>query len=471
MNTEGRTIRLPLNRPEYVTVPEAFISALAWKLFDAPDLLETEGKKRVGLYFRGSTPKGKNVEFRSTSPEGEQLSELAAALSHAGVKAEESGSELARAVLNSVLGIRVERSDIQPASPITPALALLQNPRGLLRKENPPDIADILESMYSFGLPDAKPSLGVAERWRCAAERRMTVDSLLSSLDLAIDDSIVRRVELKREAPNGTAHFQGLFCGTPFEWFTTSWDRLTSDAWVEALPARVWVDWATTVLRLGFGAGFLWESSWYLAVAREVVRTEPIRTWVEVQSTIGEVIPWASSRAGTAARDIAPKLIRRAYQSEIVRHSFDVWNKTQENEDPSFEATIQRMREDKGLREELLGALTSQRRVNSGTNLWEAIKYALMTRDASGRNPDYYGLLKSRGRFLTVAPGTEWVAVVASLACGVPDGVTDVGHVLSSLRTLGMRPELRDLISLLERAGMARGSADADSGVIVKSAF
>jgi len=119
----------------------------------------------------------------------------------------------------------------------------------------------------------------------------------------------------------------------------------------------------------------------------------------------------------------------------------------------------------------MLDAISSSRRESSGNNLWEATKYALLARGTSDQNPDYYGVLHANGRYLTVDPGTEWVAVVASLACEVPGGATDVGTVLDSLEKLGMRPELSDLVALLERAGMARGSADADRGVMVESAF
>ena len=72
---------------------------------------------------------------------------------------------------------------------------------------------------------------------------------------------------------------------------------------------------------------------------------------------------------------------------------------------------------------------------------------------------------------MTVDPGTEWIAVVASLACGAPGQESNVRNVMDSLAELGMQPELNDLIALLERAGLARGSADADQAVIVHSAF
>jgi hypothetical protein len=42
---------------------------------------------------------------------------------------------------------------------------------------------------------------------------------------------------------------------------------------------------------------------------------------------------------------------------------------------------------------------------------------------------------------------------------------------MTSLAELGLKPDLTDVVVLLERAGLARGSADADQGVVVQSAF
>jgi hypothetical protein len=124
---------------------------------------------------------------------------------------------------------------------------------------------------------------------------------------------------------------------------------------------------------------------------------------------------------------------------------------------------------DKDLSAHLEEAINS--REKSGTNLWEAVRYALMVRPETGPFKDHYGLLRARGRYLVIDPGTEWVTVMASLSCPSPGTQTDVASLMTSLAELGLRPELGDLIRLLERAGLAHGSADADQGVVVQSAF
>jgi hypothetical protein len=135
-----------------------------------------------------------------------------------------------------------------------------------------------------------------------------------------------------------------------------------------------------------------------------------------------------------------------------------------------LEKVLSRMSADEALVSELTATLGSAPQKKS--NLWEAIRYSLMVRDESGPYADHYGILRSRGsRYLIPDPGTEWIAVVASLCCPGPSSQTDLGEVMRSLRELGLRPELSEVVNLLERAGLARGSADADQGVIVESAF
>lgn len=462
---------LPLNRPEYVAVPEAFISALATRRFQIASLLP-DAIRPLGLYFEGPHPISKSLQFVSTRPQDDAVPVFARALEAAGLKSEGSSLEVAEAVLNSILGIKVERSQIHPASPLSPSVAMLQNTRGLLRKGNPADIAQILEGMYQMGSARdvAERGSSAAGRWHQASVRRLEIDPLLRAIDSALDSAVLRGKEDRSVASDSRAiHLSGQFDQSPFGWFAESWDRLTEPVWVDALPARVWVDWATTILRLAYGFGFLWEASWYVALARDVQSPTP-STWLELQSQVGDVIPWVSSRAGTTARDVAPRLIGRIHQGERVRRLLARYG---DNLSPmaDFDEYISVIRADQSRRDELRDAVNSSDRESSGNNLWEATKYALLARGTSDSNPDYYGVLHANGRYLTVSPGTEWVAVVASLTCVVPGGSTDVGRVLDSLGRLGMRPELSDLIALLERAGLARGSADADRGVQVESAF
>jgi hypothetical protein len=464
-------LALPLPRPQYVSVPEALITALAWRVFDV-ELSEEENGKKIGMLFRADNRETKTLSIRSSEPKGESLSRFAASLEAEGLTTTGDAALLAEATLNSVAGVRVEKSGSQPASPITPAFALLQNMRGLQATQNPPDLAEILEWLFHIGQAEAITSVGVANLWRDAAEERMRVDPLAAALDRAVDNGLLDSPRFPRDADTRvhSAEWQGLFPDTPYTWFTGAWKTLTTPEWVAALPARVWVDWATTVLRLGLGLGYLWEASWYEAIAREILRPTR-RTWSELVADVPTTVPWKSSRAGAEALDVAPLLGWRVYRGDQIRVLIASWIKDNGKVREDFRSAIGRMNADTEFVDLLVEAVGSRRRTSGGSNLWEAVKYALKSRESSGSSADYYGLLQSNGRFLTVAPGTEWIAVVGSLACIEPGGHSDVSVVLDALAEMGVRPELSDLIALLERAGMARGSADADQGVVVQSAF
>ena len=464
---------LPLPRPQYVAVPEALISALAWKAFD----VELE-REPTGLVYRMDPEKlekqPKTFTLRATEPvKHEDLTKFGEALKDSGVRSQVAPEILAHAVLNSVVGVRAEKSGKQPATPITPGLALLQNMRGLQGSRNPPDLARIMETMYLLGGGAEESAVGgMTTRWISATQARMEMDSLLRAVDAAVDGSLLgspRKASVKKPA----APFEGsVLRGTPYSWLARSWNTLTSRLWVEALPSRVWVDWATTVLRLGLGMGFLWEAAWYETIARKLLRDEApaagedLFDWLTPQ--IGEVLPWKSSRSTTSVRDVAPVLSWRIHRGDKIRKILEEELKGYPAGE-TYARAWERLQTNLELRSELTAALGSKEK--GANNAWEAVKYALLTRDATGPSADYYGLLRSNGRYMTVEPGTEWVAVVASLACGAPGQQSNVGAVMDSLRELGMQPELSDLVALLERAGLARGSADADQAVIVQSAF
>jgi hypothetical protein len=473
MNPRASTMLIPLPRPQYVPVPEALISALAWRLFEVPLDPDPSGRP-IGLMFRASSRagRGRTLDLRATAPEGDRLVRFAESLRRHHLRSEGDPLIVAEAVLNSVAGVRVQKSGSQPASPITPAFALLQNMRGLQGTRNPPDLAEILETLFGLGLEQSADSDGVAATWLRATEHRMSIDELSRLLDVAVDESVLDgpRTRRPRSKADRFSAWQGNFEDTPFEWFAGAWQRLTEPRWVEALPARIWVDWATTVLRLAVGLGYLWESAWYEALARHVL-SDSAPDWDAVRARMGNVVPWKSSRAGAVALDVAPQLSWRIFRGDQLRGSISSWLDEHEKHEVEFEAAVIAMREDTAFCDELVILVNSNSSTPSGKNLWEAVKYALKTRDASGAHADYYGLLRTSGRYLMVDPGTEWIAVVASLACDRPGGATDVGNVLQSLEQMGVRPELSDLILLLEKAGIARGSADADQGVIVQSAF
>lgn len=461
---------LDLNRPQYVSVPEGFISSLAWKIYDW-DHEKGDSGKNIALIFKSSQEsKSRAFELVETQPEGNDAKKFSDSLKHHGVGPDHiSAEKLAEAVVNSVTGIRAEKSTLQAASPITPGYALLQNMRGIQKANHPPDLAEILEQLYRLGIPRGElVQKDVASRWHHAATRRCMNDPLLAAMDKAARDILIghglRLSDAKPTAGTGVSLAQR----SPYSWFVKAWNSITSDEWVDALPARIWVDWATTVLRLALGMGYLWEASWYEAAGRAVLGPDDFE-WETFSASSPIVLPWKSSHSSEGVRDVASLLMWRVHKGAVVRKVLEPLLTDELELGSSFGSVMRRLQKDETVKRALTGALGSQKK--AAPNTWEAIKYALLTRDNAGPYADYYGLLKRNGRFLTVQPGTEWIAVVASLSCGGPGRSTNVARLMSDLDEMGLAPELADLVQLLEKAGLARGSADADQGVTIKSAF
>ena len=121
-------------------------------------------------------------------------------------------------------------------------------------------------------------------------------------------------------------------------------------------------------------------------------------------------------------------------------------------------------------REELIEAQREKYREQTKT-VWEAVKYTLTERDSSG-NKDFYGFMKTISRKYTIIdPGTEWLAVISSLAIDNPGGTGKLGTVLNELERLGLRPSVSEMTRYLESAGLAHSAADADTAVLIESAF
>ena len=463
---------LPLPRPQYVAIPEGFITAIAWRAYSAGETKNSVGKK-VALRFKGTPATTKTLDVRITEPKGEKLTSFGETVQSIGVNSMLPPNELGDAIINSVLGVKADKGKFQPASPISPSWAMMQNMSGIQGSENPPDLAEILETIFELGrdtpeLSSQDPS--VTSLWLGAMKVRMDSDKLVQVLDQSADSAIaeVKRIELAYQPSTKAIGWEGLFPASPFAWFRNTWKILNSSEWVEALPARVWVDWATTVLRQAFAMSYLFEVTWYDALARSILRS-PDNTWYEVRAEMDDWFPWKPSNSGIEIRDVSSNLKWKSHRGVEIREILDQWLKSTKSGDLDFVSVHKSMHADLDLREKLANALGSRR---ENKNLWEAIRYSLITRETQGPFADHFGLLRSRGsRYLIADPGTEWITVISSLTSEKPGSSTNVGQVSDNLRMLGACPEPQDLIQLLELAGLARGSADADQGVAVETAY
>lgn len=477
---------LPFNRPEYFSVPEALVSAIAWRAYErtnsdvsvgrgTDDPTTATGKTIPTGYMYHAEPRiESSVNLKATRPTGTTAAALGSELKITGGWSTAANDKLlGEAAAASVLGIRIEKTGNQPASPMSPALALMQDPRGILVKSAPPDFGDIIEAIYTVGHKDV-PKASATEKWVQAADKRLEIDPILAELDKALMSGVLNGAYTRRKnfPIHSRAHqWVGLYPNTPFEWFAESWVALTTDEWVEALPARVWVDWASTLLRLGVGLGFLWEYSWYETIGDAILSNEIPDTFSELVESVKSPLPWQSSHSATSVRDVGGIIKGRISRGDKVRAFLR--DHLQKRKDSSFKDDLDAL----GFLRQMTSHSNDLRQIladksESAKLSYETVKYGLQTRKSSGPYTDYYGILKTKGtRYVVVEPGTEWIAVVASLTCAGPGKQCNVGSVLKNLSRMGMQPELNELITLLESAGLARGSADADNAVIVESAF
>jgi hypothetical protein len=469
--TSKNTIILPLFRPQYVSASEGFINALAWSLREP---LNHEDGSKIGLRFRGNIAPSGNLKIVYTEPTNEKLAQLEKELFSRGLITSSDIQIANSAVVSSVLGVRTDSGKFQPASPLGPNLALLQNVEGLFGSENPPPLAEILEQIFRLG-DLAGSGKTVAGMWLDAAKHRIEIDPVLSAIDESIGatvfgDSLVFKAE-KQATREET--WDLILADTPFTWFANVWPKITSDAWVEALPARVWTDWATAILRMAYGLCYLWESAWYESIASSVISDVEDKSPLSVKSRMDTVLAWRKKNSGADIRDLSSRIKTRSQRAFEIRGALDSWLKENSNESTDFKTTLELMARDGEFVFSLREALKPKKSQSVGKGLREAIRYALITRgDSTSNNTDYYGLLRMSGsRYLFPEPGIEWVAVMSSMACATPGGSTYLSDLARDLATAGLRPDPQELIELLEKAGLARGSADADQGVVVEAAY
>lgn len=499
MTTEASSgsLILPLLRPEYMGGPEALLTSLAWSCANwnprvqqaerAPDL---QKKKALGLAYEDS---GVSDNYRSSKIEMVTLapgdsSAWRAGLASSGVQSD--SDVYAQVLARAIRGVVPTKGRSIAAAPLTPHVSLMQNAVGLTRKAGPFNVGFALEQIYALGSNGSLNS-SAAGLWLSASQVKVNGDPLLQALDQAAGQVLLQRLTGAAAfpessvpsplAPDEAMRWTGFLPDrTPFRWFHESWNILMTPEWAAHLPPRVWVDWATAVLRLTVGFAYLWEAAWYERVATILLNGEPLPDQVALSDSINEVLPWRPRGESVSVRDVVAPMRARiargvAVRRVLIERQFAVneGGPDRELKDLSFGDGLLAVnaamhREGDSLHAALTVAMTA-RRVD---NAWEAVRYVLATRSESGGQADFFGLLRNAGnRYAVAEPGTEWTALLAGLAARTPGGSTTVAHVLRQLAQLGLHPPLAEVIALLEEAGLARGSADADQAVSVQSPF
>ncbi|MCT3006578.1 hypothetical protein EFN17_03155 [Propionibacterium freudenreichii] len=474
-------VLLGLGSPEYMSSPEGLMSALAWR----GDSLRAE-KSAVGLIYEGKTTRSPRRTVIETRPAREADSQhLARALRDSGLSIDLDSLRddwiLPEAIFNSVRGARAKASKARTVAPMTPGLARLQNPVGMVNKNNPAPYGRIIEMMFLYGSPSQEetPRPLARDRWLQSTADQLRGNSLLAAIDSLsiavlndrLRDTGIEVVKSSGEQPLTEPPARVQSAETPYKWFNHAWTLLTREDWRKALSPRVWTDWLLTVLRMAFSMGFLWEMRYYGSIGHWILGGSNDRLEQFLDGTI-PLIPWVDSSTPNSQRNVHP-IIRDVVRQGIAVREF-LRDQQGNHGDELLTDAVSIIRSNAQSMSELESLFVDIRQndARGAKTMYESIFYSLRERESSDGGQDYYALIrKMSNRTAVISPGVEWIALMASIACGNPGGEANLRELNAQLNQVGLHPPVHDLIHLLEIAGLANGSADADEGVRIQSAY
>lgn len=471
-----------LKRPQYPSAPEVLLSALAWSVVP-----RTAGLANVGLiYQRQGGKKGKRVAIEQTRPRGDGLYAFRDSLHRRQWSVRETDElpvEVAEAAAEALLGVKPPKGVGYASSAIGLAGALLQDPVGGLGVRNPPNFANLLNTMYALGGNAVDGT--AATRWFDVA-RHFSKTPHLEDIEEALAETTLERflpeeswppdsprvdpTSVPAPAPEWWQHeVVDAGIGTPFSWFRSSWDRLCSPEWYQVLPARRWASWAVCVLRTAIGFTFLWEANFFIELARGIAdhARDPNTVAHWALNPTKPLIPY--QRGGVAQMDVMPSIRKLLTQGLACRKAIIEGTGALEVVPNDLAGLVVALRSEntKAIKHALAGSV----RPAGLPNLIETVRYALLAR-SSPDSSDHHALLKVVSRNYThVAPAPEWIVVMSAMAANKPSDVVRLGDVQGSLEALGFKPRIDFLLEALERAGLCASAADGDEGIEINLGF
>jgi hypothetical protein len=483
---------LGLRRLGYVASPELPLVALSWarlspqtveKLVWPPDDAE---RRRIFRYESASMEPTKTFRVASTRPAlgTAEFGRFCEALSKV-TQGDRESALLATAFLDSLRGVGKESKRGTSALPVTFQSALLQDPAGLLGKAGPPDFAAAFEEFWVLGGGDRRT--GALTLLSQAQDRLLrkggAVRQVLSALDNALKQANVLGVYLQNESLRFSEPSESRMAvpawwtpalqeSSPFGWFVSSWTRLCSEKWVDALPPRRWVDWASSVFRMAVGMAYLWEARALGALVRSSRNGRYSENWIH-DALRSPTLEWRDE-GSVSARDVRGAMDAHISVGEQLRMAFSDADQVGLRAPQSLNARglwdfLQKLTRGARFTSILAGngpTNTSQK------NLLETVRYALAKRRSSAEDSDQYGFIELRGaRYWVPDPSTEWTAMVASLSAPGPTQTARLREVRRALRQLGIEVSVPTLTRKVEAAGLARGSSDAEQALLVSTAY
>jgi len=381
------------------------------------------------------------------------------------------------------------------ATPLTLDTALLQDIRGITGKDNPANLALILEKMYRLGGGQGS----VAGQW-VKAVRDASPAGLPTWLKAVFSEIIppelkpaAKELQVEARQPKGLDSARRPLWlaernGTPYRWFAMTWDRLCSDGWIDAMPRRRWTDWAACVARTALATGYMFEMHLYRRLcAALVTQTDPAQVVAEIFDDAQRMFSWDDLLQKSAA-DVGPTMNQLAGSGTASMQLIAslIAESEKDKTFPSFPAPAEFDGRADGLEVWLAAARLSCSKVEGikdrvthslaapraggANNTWEMIRYSLLNRGTDGTS-DLYGLLKAGGRYTWVEPGQEWLVTIGSLCAPAPRENCRLADLQVALRSLGIDASQRTVVARLESYGLALSSHDADDALEILPGF
>ena len=484
-----------LNRPEYVPSRELFMSELAWSLTDgrSPRRIDPNfGPAGIAYADRGAR-RNPGIETTRPEPNDPRFSAVSAILKEKlRLRSNEEAHATTSILLEELEAPASAGATRSVATPLTIDAALLQDRRGVTGKNNPANIALILEKMYTLG----GGSVSVSGEWA-----RAMLGAGPSGLPAWVSEAIAEIVPTGfRESARQLVHdpegsrpedirrpaWLSRYLNTPFHWFTESWNCLCTQGWIDKMPRRRWTDWAACVARTAVATGYMFEMHMARRMMAALVSNEDPD--IAVQSAVDDsslLFSW-DDRLGRVAADVGPTMNRlAAVGTECLSLLADLVEPdngdggvpapSEFDDDPDgLSAWLTQARDAIAsdiieVRKQVSHALDA-RRTGGANNTWETMRYSLLDRTESGAD-DLYALLRSAGRYTWVEPGQEWLVTISSLRASGPGQLSRLTDLREALSAIGIDASHQTLVSRLEGFGLARSSHDADNALEIVAGF
>ena len=266
------------NRPEYIPTPELALSELAWSLVPQNIVQERRSLAPRGVAFgsRGNASKTPPM-YTKPEPGSTEFSAFLQQVKSTLSLSDDDASTVARVLLSELELFGSQKASRSIAAPLSLPLAFLQERSGVTGKQNPANIALILEQIFALGQGNKDAATCLLDAYGSKAHKGFpdwidgTIAGLLPQASLSAIQGLATPEQAQRLlAPRVPSWVKGVD-RTPFHWFAKTWGALCSDGWIDAMPRRRWSDWASCVTRTAVGTSFLFEMHLYYRLVPALV--------------------------------------------------------------------------------------------------------------------------------------------------------------------------------------------------------